>query len=60
VSEPAAPPLIIRQEAPPKRGLEPVVIREEPPASTRPIPPVTITLPGRRVPPPPRKVIKKF
>ena len=57
IQMPAAPPLIIRQQEAPRRGADALVIREEPPAMSRAIPPVTITIPGRRVAPPPRKVI---
>ena len=57
VSLPAAPPLIIRQQEAPRKAMDTLIIREEPPALQRAIPPVTITIPGRRVQPPPRKVI---
>lgn len=51
-----APPIIIRQEAHRPATPEPLVVREEPPK----IPVVgskRVTIPGKRVPPPPRKVV---
>ena len=54
---PAAPPLVIRQEAPRPRQPEPIIIREEPPRAPAPLPSKTITIPGKNLPPPPRKLI---
>ena len=52
-----APPLIIRQQ--PARALtpEPLVIREAPPQPPVPVGPKRITISGKRLPPPPRKVV---
>ena len=52
-----APPLIIRQQ--PARPItpEPMIIREAPPAAPVPVGRKVITISGKRIPPPPRKVI---
>ena len=58
VQAPAAPPLVIRQPAPPTPGTpEPLIVRERPPQPPNPIGPKVITIPGRVLPPPPRQVI---
>ena len=52
-----APPLIIRQQ-PARAGTpEPLVIREAPPQPPVPVGPKRITISGKRLPPPPRKVV---
>ena len=56
---PAAPPLIIR-EIPerPQDNTEPLIVREAPPSQNlKKIEPQIITIPGKVLPPPPRKVI---
>jgi len=58
VQAPAAPPLVIRQPAPPGPGpREPLIVRERPPQPPNPIGPKNIVIPGRVLPPPPRQVI---
>ena len=58
VQAPAAPPLVIRQPAPPAPATpEPLIVRERPPQPPNPIGPKVITIPGRVLPPPPRQVI---
>jgi len=52
-----APPIIIRQLAPEPCQPPPVVVRERPPAPPEPICAKTVTIPGQRLPPPPRRVI---
>jgi hypothetical protein len=52
-----APPLIIRQQPPRSATPEPLVIREAPPALPRTLGPKRITISGKRLPPPPRKVV---
>ena len=52
-----APPLIIRQQ-PARAGTpEPLVIREAPPQPPKPVGPKKITISGKKLPPPPRKVV---
>ena len=52
-----APPLIIRQQ--PARPItpEPLILREAPPQPPRPVGSKRITISGKRIPPPPRKVV---
>ena len=58
VQAPAAPPLVIRQPAPPAPLTPaPLIVRERPPQPPNPIGPKIITIPGRVLPPPPRQVI---
>ena len=58
VQAPAAPPLIVKQPAPPAPATpEPLIVRERPPQPPNPIGPKVITIPGRVLPPPPRQVI---
>ena len=58
IQAPAAPPLVIRQPAPPAPSAPaPLIVRERPPQPPNPIPPKHITIPGRVLPPPPRQVI---
>lgn len=54
---PPAPPLIIRQQPCRPSTPEPLVVREAPPQPPAPICPKIITISGKRLPPPPRKVI---
>ena len=58
IQAPAAPPLVIKQPAPPA-ALAPaaLIVRERPPEMPMPIPPKNIVIPGRVLPPPPRQVI---
>ena len=56
-----APPLIIRQPPLRPHTPEPLVIREAPPQPPPHLGPKHISIPGKRIPPPPRKVvIEKF
>ena len=57
VQAPAAPPLVVRQQPPAPINPAPVVVRERPPVPPTPIGPKNIIIPGRVIPPPPRKVI---
>jgi hypothetical protein len=57
VQLPAAPPIIIRQQAAAVRATAPLIYREKPPRPPAPVPTQTITIPGRAVDPPPRQVI---
>lgn len=52
-----APPLIIRQAAARAETPEPLVVREAPPQPPMPVGPKRITISGKRLPPPPRKVV---
>ena len=52
-----APPLIIRQQPARSGSPEPLVIREAPPQPPLPVGPKRITISGKRLPPPPRKVV---
>jgi len=52
-----APPLIIRQAAARADTPEPLVVREAPPQPPMPVGPKRITISGKRLPPPPRKVV---
>lgn len=54
---PPAPPLIIRQQPPRPPTPEPLVIRESPPKPPAAIGRKLITISGRHLPPPPRKVV---
>ncbi len=54
---PAAPPIIIRQEPARACTPPPLIIREAPPPPPPPVPTKIITIPGRIIAPPPRKVI---
>ena len=51
-----APPLIIRQQPPRPETPEPLVIREEPPEAPAAVGIKKITISGKQLPPPPRKV----
>jgi hypothetical protein len=52
-----APPLIIRQQPPRPATPEPLVIREAPPQPPNEVGRRVITISGKRLPPPPRKVV---
>jgi hypothetical protein len=52
-----APPLIIRQQPPRPPTPEPLIIRESPPQPPKAVGVKRITISGKRIPPPPRKVI---
>ncbi len=54
---PPAPPLIIRQQPARPSTPEPLIVREAPPQEPTPIGKKIITISGKRLPPPPRKVI---
>jgi len=54
---PPAPPLVIRQQPPRPDTPEPLIIREAPPQPPVAIGRKLITISGRRLPPPPRKVV---
>jgi hypothetical protein len=54
---PPAPPLIIRQQPARPSTPEPLVIREAPPQPPEQVGRKLITISGRRIPPPPRKVV---
>jgi hypothetical protein len=55
----AAPvaPKLIRQKAPLPVKPAPLVVREQPPLAPAPIPPEHHVIPGKVIPPPPRKVV---
>ena len=57
VLSPPAPPLIIRQQPPRPPTPEPLVLREAPPQPPASIGRKLITIGGKRLPPPPRKVV---
>ena len=52
-----APPLVIRQQPPRPETPEPLIVREAPPQPPRPVGSKRITISGKRIPPPPRKVV---
>ena len=54
---PPAPPLVIRQVPARAATPEPLVVREAPPQPPQPIGRKMITIGGKRLPPPPRKVV---
>ena len=54
---PPAPPLVIRQQPPRPPTPEPLIIREAPPQPPSALGVKLITISGKRLPPPPRKVI---
>lgn len=57
ISPAPAPPLIIRQQPERPETPEPLIIREAPPATPKPIETKQITIAGKRLPPPARKLI---
>ena len=54
---PPAPPLVIRQQPARPSTPEPLVIREAPPQPPRAVGRKLISISGKRIPPPPRKVV---
>ena len=54
---PPAPPLVIRQQPPRPVTPQPLVVREAPPQPPTQIGKKVITISGKRIPPPPRKVV---
>jgi Ca2+-binding EF-hand superfamily protein len=54
---PPAPPIVIRQQPPRPLTPEPLIIREAPPQPPAAIGRKMITIGGKRLPPPPRKVV---
>jgi len=55
---PPAPPLLIRENAPPRAPTPPpLIVREMPPKPPRAVARRVVTVAGKRIPPPPRKVI---
>lgn len=54
---PPAPPLVIRQQPPRPVTPQPLVVREAPPQPPAAVGRKVITISGRRIPPPPRKVV---
>jgi len=57
VQSPPAPPLHITQKPPLPITPAPIIVRERPPKPPTPIAPRAIVIPGKVIPPPPRKVI---
>jgi hypothetical protein len=57
VQAPAAPALHITQKPPLPLTPAPIIVRERPPKPPAPIAPRNIVIPGKVIPPPPRKVI---
>jgi hypothetical protein len=57
VQAPPAPPLHITQKPALPLTPAPLIVRERPPKPPAPIAPRNITIPGKVIPPPPRKVI---
>jgi hypothetical protein len=60
VQVPPAPALVVREKPPQPDKPEPLVLREKPPKKPELIAPKLITIPGKVIPPPPRKVIKEI
>ena len=54
---PPAPPLVIRQQPPRPVTPQPLVVREAPPQPPVSVGRKVITISGKRIPPPPRKVV---
>ena len=54
---PPAPPLVIRQQPPRPSTPEPLIIREAPPTPPNVVGRKVITISGKTLPPPPRKVV---
>lgn len=52
-----APPLVIRQQPARPETPEPLIVREAPPQPPKPVGSKRITISGKRIPPPPRKVV---
>ena len=57
IPTPPAPPLVIRQQPPRPETPAPLVVREAPPRPPVAIGQKVITISGKRLPPPPRKVV---
>jgi len=57
IPTPPAPPLVIRQQPPRPETPAPLVVREAPPRPPAAVGAKVITISGKRLPPPPRKVI---
>ena len=57
IPTPPAPPLVIRQQPPRPETPAPLVVREAPPRPPAAVGQKVITISGKRLPPPPRKVI---
>jgi len=57
IPTPPAPPLVIRQQPPRPETPAPLVVREAPPRPPGQVGPKLITISGKRLPPPPRKVV---
>lgn len=57
IPTPPAPPLIIRQQPPRPDTPPPLVVREAPPNPPAAVGQKVITVSGKRIPPPPRKVV---
>jgi hypothetical protein len=57
VQAPPAPPLHIMQRPPSPEELPSLIFRERPPKPPAPIAPRNLVIPGKIIPPPPRKVI---
>jgi hypothetical protein len=57
IQMPAAPPIVIRQQAAVVKAPPAMIYREKPPRLPQPVPAQTITIPGRTIDPPPRQVI---
>lgn len=57
IPTPPAPPLVIRQQPPRPETPAPLVVREAPPKPPQQIGQKLITISGKRIPPPPRKVV---
>ena len=54
---PPAPPIILRQQPPRMQTPEPIVVRERPPQPPEQVGRKVITISGKKLPPPPRKVV---
>ena len=52
-----APPIILRQQPPRPKTPEPLIIREKPPRPPQKIDKKIINIPGKKIPPPPRKIL---
>ena len=57
IPTPPAPPLVIRQQPPRPETPAPLLIREAPPRPPMAVGQKVITISGKRLPPPPRKVV---
>jgi hypothetical protein len=54
---PPGPPIILRQQPPRPQTPEPIVVRERPPNPPEQVGRKVITISGKKLPPPPRKVV---